>query len=46
MRKLAGWHSLTSLRLANLDSCLDWGLMRTLTNLTQLQVGAAAVGRL
>ncbi|GLC56419.1 hypothetical protein PLESTB_001102800 [Pleodorina starrii] len=38
MRKLAGWTSLTSLSLANLDCCLDWGLVRTLTGLTQLQL--------
>ncbi|GIL50705.1 hypothetical protein Vafri_6817 [Volvox africanus] len=38
MRKLAGWTSLTCLSLANLDCCLDWGLLRTLTGLTQLQL--------
>ncbi|EFJ45180.1 hypothetical protein VOLCADRAFT_94625, partial [Volvox carteri f. nagariensis] len=38
MRKLAGWTSLTRLSLANLDCCLDWGLMRTLTGLTELQL--------
>lgn len=38
MRKLAGWTSLTALSLANLDCCLDWGLMRTLSSLTSLQV--------
>ncbi|GIM04857.1 hypothetical protein Vretimale_9344 [Volvox reticuliferus] len=38
MRKLAGWASLTCLSLSNLDCCLDWGLLRTLTGLTQLQL--------
>ncbi|GLI60734.1 hypothetical protein VaNZ11_002961, partial [Volvox africanus] len=38
MRKLAGWTSLTCLSLANLDCCLDWGLLRTLTGLTELQL--------
>eukprot|EP00198_Chlamydomonas_reinhardtii_P002757 XP_001692093.1 predicted protein [Chlamydomonas reinhardtii] len=38
MRRLAGWTSLTSLSLSNLDCCLDWGLLRTLSSLTHLQL--------